>query len=615
MSTPFLRPRAAIFATAIAVLACGGSDSTAPGVEPALAIQGGATQSATVGTATPAAPSVVITDRHGAHPAGVVVTFTPDSGAGSVAVTTATTNAAGVASAGAWTLGTRAQEQHLSATATVDGTVLHATFVTTAVADRAATMKIASGGTQDGPFGATLATPVRVLVTDRYDNPKAGVTIRFGVDSGAVTDASATTGADGTASTRVRLPVTTGAVLLSATADSIATVTSTLTSRGVRFASFSIDANNTCGLSIEGYPYCWGDNGAGQLTILGVPAGQNAPTPQPIAGDNDFTSISLANVGGCGLRTDGSAVCWGSNVYGANGNGTTSLQLAAPAPVVGNLTFVEVQRGPGTTCGATKSGQAYCWGGGGMGQLGSLAVYQLTSSRPALVDGGLTLHSFALGTLHSCALDPAGQAYCWGSDWNGRLGVTAGSRACTISVITSTGTTTTPTTCSPTPVAVSTTARFATLAATSDATCGLTATGDTYCWGSNDFGELGTGGFTSNTVPAQVQGVPAFRELHGHDRGFCGLTSGGDIYCWGYVTSVLGVPYQSCTTYNDCTPTPTRVQAGRQFSTIAFTTGQLCGLSNGVAYCWGLNYHGALGIGVSDGIPVPTPTQVSGQTP
>lgn len=599
----------------VVAIGCGGSDTVAPTVSPALAVQAGANQSVVVATATPVNPSVMLTDNHGAHPAGITVTFTPDSGAGSVSIPSAKTDNSGVASAGEWTIGTAAKVQHLTASATINGTVVHVVLSVTALPGRPAALKFVSGDAQNGPYGATLVTPVQVAVTDEYGNATPGVNVRFGVDTGGVTAATGTTGADGTASTRVRLPVTMGPVVLSVAADSVPGVTSTLTSRGIRFASFVMDANVTCGLSVEGYSYCWGDNAAGELVPVGVPAGQNAITPQPISADLDLKSVSLGNVGGCGLRTDGSAICWGSNVYGANGNGNESLQLEPIGPVAGGLSFVEVQRGPDATCGTTKAGQSYCWGSGGVGQLGAANFYQTSAVKPALVDSNITFHSYALGSLHTCALNPAGKAYCWGMDLQGRLGVAAGSIACNWTTYTSSGNTTVATTCSPSPVPVNTSLRFTNLAGASDATCGLNSGGTTYCWGSNDFAQLGNGGVIPDTIPTQVPGVPAFKQLSGHDRGFCGLTDAGDIYCWGYVGSVVGVPSLSCPTYSDCTPTPTKVQAGRQFSSISFTTGQLCGISDGIAYCWGGDYHGALGIGVGNDLGVSTPTQVSGQVP
>ncbi|MEO9115887.1 MAG: hypothetical protein ABI311_06970, partial [Gemmatimonadaceae bacterium] len=233
----------------ILVVGCSGSDSVAPTVPPALKIEAGANQSVIVATAASVNPSVQLTDNTGAHPVGITVTFTPDSGSGTVSAPSATTDNSGVASAGSWTLGTTARVQRLTASATVNGTEVNAVITATAVAGRPALLKIVSGDAQSGPYGATLVTPVEVAVTDQYGNPITGVSVRFGVDTGGVTSGTVATSTDGTASTRVRLPVTVGPVVLSAAVDSVPAVTSTFTSRGIRFASFTMDANTTCGLS------------------------------------------------------------------------------------------------------------------------------------------------------------------------------------------------------------------------------------------------------------------------------------------------------------------------------------------------------------------------------
>jgi hypothetical protein len=69
-----------------------------------ISIVQGQNQGAMVGTALPAAPSVVVRDAAGAPLPGLTVTFTPSDG-GSVGSTTVTTGANGVASPGNWVLG------------------------------------------------------------------------------------------------------------------------------------------------------------------------------------------------------------------------------------------------------------------------------------------------------------------------------------------------------------------------------------------------------------------------------------------------------------------------------------------------------------------------------
>ncbi|HCO02350.1 MAG TPA: hypothetical protein DIT48_03090, partial [Actinobacteria bacterium] len=58
---------------------------------------------------------------------------------------------------------------------------------------------------------------------------------------------------------------------------------------------------HTCGIRTDGTVTCWGSNEYGQLSS---PSGT-------------FTQISAGNWHTCGLRTDGTLACWGQNGYGA----------------------------------------------------------------------------------------------------------------------------------------------------------------------------------------------------------------------------------------------------------------------------------------------------------
>ena len=71
----------------------------------------------------------------------------------------------------------------------------------------------------------------------------------------------------------------------------------------------------------------------------------------------------------CGLTAAGAAYCWGLNVYGQLGDGTTTDQVS-PGLVAGGVRFAAVSAGFFHTCGVTAAGAGYCWGANGDGQLG-----------------------------------------------------------------------------------------------------------------------------------------------------------------------------------------------------------------------------------------------------
>ncbi len=173
-------------------------------------------QAGTVGQALAQALSAQANDEGGNPVEGAGLTFAVALGGGALTVTTGTTGAAGRAST-AWTLGTTAGAQSVTASLTSNSAVA-TTFTATGQADVAAALSGASGDAQSGPRGQSLAAPVVALVADQHGNPVAGQSVAFGVTggSGSVDPAVATTGEDGTASTTWTLGPVAGANTLTA---------------------------------------------------------------------------------------------------------------------------------------------------------------------------------------------------------------------------------------------------------------------------------------------------------------------------------------------------------------------------------------------------------------
>jgi len=244
-------------------------------------------------------------------------------------------------------------------------------------------------------------------------------------------------------------------------------------SGGLTFRALSAGSNHTCGLTNSGVAYCWGSNRFGQLgrTI------ERVLTPILVRG---LTGAAVLGIGStsahtCALAGAGAALCWGNNGEGELGNGSNTPSVALPDSVSDGRTYSAISPGASHTCAIATGGAAYCWGNGGLGQLGNGTFG--SADTPAPVAGGLTFTAIAAGLWHSCGIAAGGAAYCWGTNVRGELGDTTSFSA------------------TPIPVSGRT---FATIAAGVFESCGLATTGTAFCWGYNSSGQVGD----SSTAPS-----------------------------------------------------------------------------------------------------------------
>ena len=63
--------------------------------------------------------------------------------------------------------------------------------------------------------------------------------------------------------------------------------------------------------------------------------------------------------------------------------------------------------------------------------------------------------------------------------------------------------------------------------------CGVTAGGEAYCWGNNDYGQFGDGDTTSRSTRVLVAGDAGFTVVSAGSTHTCGITATGVAYCWG----------------------------------------------------------------------------------
>jgi alpha-tubulin suppressor-like RCC1 family protein len=152
-------------------------------------------------------------------------------------------------------------------------------------------------------------------------------------------------------------------------------------------------------------------------------------------------------------------------------------------------------------------------------------------------------------------------------------------------------------TCARRPLQVSGGLTFVSIAAGSTHSCGLTAAGAAWCWGGGNEGGnagfLGNGTILKSFAPVKVLSDSAFKQISIGLHNTCALTNAGQAWCWG--RNARGELGDSSLTPRAA---PVLVRGTSRYSKISLGIEHTCALViSGSAQCWGHNRFGQLGSG------------------
>lgn len=328
----------------------------------------------------------------------------------------------------------------------------------------------------------------------------------------------------------------------------------------------------------------------------------------PTFGGRTATSIHLGTSFSCAIA-GGAPYCWGINNLGQLGNGTaisravpTAVQL--PEKLKGKL-ITHMSVGGNTAC-VVVEGEAYCWGNNSSGQLGVSGVSY--SMVPIAVDTSgalksLKISSIDVGETHTCAI-ASSKAICWGSNQYSQLG---NSKAKKESIFT------------PTEVdsdGVLKNKVLTTVAVGSGHTCVATIN-ELFCWGIDYNGQLGSGTYGSikeikdvNALKFTTASIKQITGIEASSNSTC-VIADALLYCWGQNSSGR---FDSTTVGGISKPRQIEMNGlllGREIQEVGIGAAHLCVLASSAPLCWGDNAQGQLGTGTE--ISSFTPTKVSSE--
>ena len=155
------------------------------------------------------------------------------------------------------------------------------------------------------------------------------------------------------------------------------------------FTSISAGYFHACGIISNGSAMCWG---YGNYGAIGDGSTTTRADPVYVNTTNRFVQIAVGQVSTCGILSDGRAMCWGTGTNGQLGNGLGATSVN-PVYVNTTNTFVDISCDPGdyySCCGIISNGSAMCWGSNAQGQIGDGST--TTRNNPVYVN---TSNAFA----------------------------------------------------------------------------------------------------------------------------------------------------------------------------------------------------------------------------
>ena len=190
--------------------------------------------------------------------------------------------------------------------------------------------------------------------------------------------------------------------------------------------ALALGASRSCALKTDGTGVCWGSDLINGPTDSTPPAEfEAARAPKLVTGLSGAVAIALGQYHDCFLKVDGTVHCRGGNYFGALGEPPEVRERDSLAAVPGVSGIVALSGSGGFVCGLKADGTVLCWGDNRGGWLKKDVATDNLPPTDMFGRSGTT--ALSAGSGYACVLKANGSLACWGNNAYGRLG-TGGNR-------------------------------------------------------------------------------------------------------------------------------------------------------------------------------------------
>lgn len=257
---------------------------------------------------------------------------------------------------------------------------------------------------------------------------------------------------------------------------------------------------------------------------------------------------------------------------------------------------IQVSVGLSHACALLSDGSVWCWGSNFSGELGvghpdgatAPVLIDLPQAATAVQAGGAAQEAGDPLAV-SCAILKDETVRCWGAGKLGGLGHGL-------------------TTDSAEPAVLKGVSNVTQLSLGEGHGCAVTGTGKLYCWGRNDFGQVGNG--KNVNLPAPVSVLSGVSQVSCGGQHTCALKSNGDVYCWGNAASGrLGISNPPAST-----KTPLIVPGMNNTDELSLGNNHTLARKGTRTYGWGHDYNGEVN-GTFSNVETPVLVDIEGNPP